>query len=167
MTRNIILKTVLPFPVAQVWTALTDASLLGQWFMQNDLLAVAGHEFTFRMAPQKGWDGITHCTIITVVPERQLIYTYSGEATGEKALACAGIHSDKADQLTKGIFARLDTVLEFTLEPTCGGTILRMKHSGYKGLKMVLISYIMQIGWKKKLKYKLPEVLTGMKAANT
>ena len=84
------------------------------------------------------------------------------EATGEKALACAGIHSDTADKLTKGIFTRLDTVLSFTLEPTCGGTIVHLKHSGYRGVKLVIISLIMQLGWKKQLRKRLPKVLERM-----
>lgn len=107
-----------------------------------------GHYFTFRMKPQKGWDGITHCEIIPIEPQKSIVYSYRGEATGEKALACAGIHSDTADKMTKGIFAELDTILSFTLEPTCGGTILKMEHSNYKGLKLVIISMIMQMGWK-------------------
>lgn len=111
------------------------------------------------MKAQKGWDGITHCEIIAVEPQKRIAYTYRGEATGEKALACAGIHSDTADKLTKGIFTRLDTVLNFTLEPTSGGTILHLEHSGYKGLKLALISFIMQMGWKKQLTRKLPKVL--------
>ena len=67
-----------------------------------------------------------------------------------------------ADKMTKGIFTKLDTVLSFTLEATCGGTLLHMKHAGYKGLKLVLISFIMQMGWKKQLKKKLPKVLERM-----
>lgn len=159
MTRTIQLKTVLPYSPALVWQALTDPVILGSWFMQNDLQPIPGQSFTFRMAPQKGWDGITHCEIIALEPEKYLAYTYRGEASGEKALACAGIHSDTADKMTKGIFAKLDTVLSFTLEPTCGGTILQLKHSGYKGFKLVLISLIMQMGWKKQLTKKLPKAL--------
>lgn len=117
--------------------------------MKNDIEPVLNHHFTFSMAPQKGWDGVTHCEVIAVEPLKRLVYTYRGEATGEKALACAGIHSDAGDKITKGIFTKLDTVLRFTLEPTCGGTILSLEHAGYKGLKLVIISYIMQMGWKK------------------
>jgi uncharacterized protein YndB with AHSA1/START domain len=164
MTRTIQLKTVLPYPPALVWRALTDPAILGSWFMQNDLQPIPGHYFTFRMAPQKGWDGITHCEIIAVEPEKYIAYTYRGEASGEKALACAGIHSDTADKMTKGIFAKLDTVLSFTLEPTCGGTILHMKHAGYKGFKLMLISLIMQMGWKKQLRKKLPKALEKLAA---
>ena len=89
--------------------------------------------------------------------------TYQGFASGEKTLACAGIHSEIADSAAKGIFAELDTVLEFTLEPTCGGTILNMEQSGYKGLKMVIVSLVMGMGWKKQLFKKLPVVLEKMK----
>lgn len=162
MTRTIKLKTVLPYPPEKVWQALIDAKLLGSWFMKNDIEPKLDHYFTFRMAPQKGWDGITHCHITAIEPQKHIAYTYRGEATGEKALACAGIHSDTADKMTKGIFAKLDTVLSFTLEPTCNGTILKMEQSGYKGLKLVIISLIMQMGWKKQLRKKLPKVLEQM-----
>lgn len=159
MTRTIKLKTVLPYPAEKIWQALTEPELLGSWFMENNIVAKQGHYFTFRMKPQKGWDGITHCEIIAVEPKKHIAYTYRGEATGEKALACAGIHSEAADKLTKGIFTKLDTVLSFTLEPTCGGTILLMEQSGYKGLKLSIISLIMQSGWKKQLRKKLPKIL--------
>ncbi|ADY51482.1 Activator of Hsp90 ATPase 1 family protein [Pseudopedobacter saltans DSM 12145] len=159
MTRTIKLKTFLPYTQDKVWNALTDSNMLGSWFMQNDIKPELGYHFTFRMKPQKGWDGITHCEIIALEPKKHLAYTYRGEATGEKALACAGIHSGTADNLTKGIFAQLNTILSFSLEPACGGTLLNMEHSGYKGLKLIIISFIMQMGWKKQLKKKLPMLL--------
>lgn len=141
---------------------MTDSKLLGTWFMENDIEPKLYHYFTFRMAPQKGWDGITYCQVIAIEPNRHIAYTYRGEATGEKSLACAGIHSETADKLTKGIFTLLDTVLSFTLEPTCGGTILSIEHSGYRGLKLIIISLVMQMGWKKQLKKRLPKVLEQM-----
>ena len=162
MNRTIHLKQVLPYPPEVVWRTLTDADLLGKWFMQNDIKPILGHEFTFRMAPQKGWDGITYCEVIAVEPEKHIAYTYRGKASGEKTLACAGIHSETADKAAKGIFAELDTILSFTLEPTCGGTILKLQHSGYKGLKMAIISLVMRMGWKKQLGKKLPALLQKM-----
>lgn len=160
MTRTIRIKTVLPYAVDKVWRALTEADLLGSWFMKNDMVAKPGYQFTFRMAPQKGWDGITHCEILSIDPQKYISYSYRGEATGEKALACAGIHSEAADNITKGIFTKLDTIVSFRLEPTCGGTILYLEQSGYSGIKLVLISLIMQMGWKKQLNKKLPKVLS-------
>ncbi|GAB1446296.1 MAG: SRPBCC domain-containing protein [Cyclobacteriaceae bacterium] len=162
MKRTIKLKAVLPYSSDKVWLALTDAKLLGEWFMKNNIEPTKGYYFTFNMKPQKGWDGITHCEIISVEPEKHISYTYRGEATGEKALACAGIHSDTANKMTKGIFTELDTVLSFTLESTCGGTILQMEHSGYSGLKLIIVSLIMQMGWKKQLHKRLPKVLEQM-----
>jgi uncharacterized protein YndB with AHSA1/START domain len=160
--RTIKLKTVLPYQQGRVWQALTDATLLGNWLMENDIKPVQGHYFTFRMRPQKGWDGITHCQIIAIEPQRFISYTYRGQASGEKALACAGIHSQAAGELTKGIFTNPDTVLSFTLEPTCAGTILYLEHSGYDGFKLILISLIRLMGWKKQLKKKLPKVWQQM-----
>jgi uncharacterized protein YndB with AHSA1/START domain len=162
MTRTIKLKTSLPYTPEKVWQALTDPELLGSWFMENNIEPTPGHYFTFSMKPQKGWDGITHCEVISVEPQKHIAYTYRGEATGEKALACAGIHSGTADKLTKGIFTKLDTVLSFTLVPAGSGTMLSMEHSGYKGLKLIIISLIMQMGWKKQLKKRLPKVLEQM-----
>lgn len=162
MTRTIKIKTILPYAVDKVWRALTDANLLGSWFMKNDIDAKPGQSFTFRMAPQKGWDGVTHCEILAIEEQKYISYKYRGEATGEKALACASIHSNAADQLTKGIFTQLDTIVIFKLEPTCGGTILYFEQSGYKGLKLCLVSLIMQMGWKKQLRKKLPKVLDNI-----
>ena len=159
MKRTIRIKTVLPYQIDKVWLALTDAKLLGKWFMENDIQPILNHEFTFRMAPQKGWDGITHCQITQIDPLKHIAYTYRGEASGEKALACTGIHSETADKVSKGIFTQLDTTLSFALTPTCGGTILLMEHSGYKGLKLVIVSLIMGMGWKKELRKKLPTLL--------
>ena len=164
MTRTIKLKTVLPYSQDKIWLALTDSKFLGSWFMENNIEPKQGHYFTFRMKPQKGWDGITHCEITEIEPQKYIAYTYRGEATGEKALACAGIHSDTAGKLTRGIFTKLDTVVSFTLEPTYGGTILLMEQSGYKGVKLIIISLIMQMGWKKQLRKKLPKVLERMTA---
>lgn len=159
MERTIRLKTHLPYKVEQVWAALTDANLLGKWFMENDIKPLLNYEFTFRMAPQKGWDGITYCKVTEVEPLKSITYTYQGKASGEKTLACAGIHSETADKAAKGIFAELDTVLRFTLTPICGGTTLTMEHSGYKGFKLIIVSFVMGMGWKKQLRKKLPVLL--------
>jgi len=162
MTKTIKVKTVLPYATEIVWQALTDSKWLGMWFMANNIEPKPGFEFQFKMAPQKGWDGITHCRIIEVDRLRSISYTYKGEATGEKALACAGIHSEQADKAGKGFFTKLDTIVKFTLMPTCGGTILYLEHSGYTGVLQVIVSYIMKMGWKKQLKKKLPSVLGEM-----
>ena len=130
--------------------------------MANDIAPRLHHVFTFHMAPQRGWNGITHCQVTSIEPGRHLAYTYRGEATGEKALACAGVHGAAAAKMTKGIFTKLDTEVSFTLEPTCGGTLLSLAHAGFRGVKLVVVSFIMQRGWKAKLREALPKVLANM-----
>ena len=146
-----------PLPPGLVWRALTDSRILGAWLMQNDIEPQLDHEFTFRMKPQRGWDGITHCQIIELEPQRRIAYTYRGKASGEKPLACAGIDSRVADAAAKGIFAELDTVLRFTLSPVSSQdapeqTRLMLEHSGFRGVKMSMVSLIMGSGWRKQLR---------------
>ena len=150
--RSIHIVRFLPHSPEHVWRCLTEAELLGKWFMANNIEAVLGTEFTFTMAPQKGWDGVTHCRITELDPPRKIAYTYRGEASGEKPLACAGIDAPAADKAGKHLFMTLDTVLSFTLTPNGKGTRLDMTHSGYKGLKLVIVSLIMGMGWKKQMK---------------
>lgn len=159
MKRTIRINTLLPYKPEYVWAALTDSNMLGRWFMKNDLIPEKGNEFTFRMAPQKGWDGVTYCKVIEVEPPRKITYTYKGSASGEKALVCAGINSQAGDKVVKGIFTDLDTILTFRLEPVSGGAGLSMEHSGFMGFKGIIVSYIMQMGWKKQLLRKLPALL--------
>ena len=152
MKRTIHKKYHLPFKPKNVWLALTDSQMLGKWFMENDFVPSLDYEFTFRMAPQKGWDGITHCKVIELKPMERIAYTYRGSASGEKTLSCAGIHSETADKAVKGIFTELDTILRFTLIPVCGGTTLELEHSGFDGFKLVMVSFVFSMGWKKQMK---------------
>ena len=59
-----------------------------------------------------------------------------------------------ADAAAKGIFAKLDTVLSFTLTPEQSSdgtesTRLVMEHTGFKGFKLVVVSFVMGSGWSK------------------
>ena len=163
MKRTIRINTRLSYPVVQVWRAITDSRMLGKWFMPNDFEAELDRPFTFRKPPQKGWDGITYCQVTELDPLHKVAYTYRGSASGEKTLACAGVQSELADSVAKGIFTELDTVLKFTLSPEGNGTLLTLEHSGYKGFKLVIVSLVMEMGWKKLLKKKLPLVLEEIK----
>lgn len=42
------MKRHLPYKREQVWLVLTNAKLLGKWFMENDFIPSTDHEFTFR-----------------------------------------------------------------------------------------------------------------------
>jgi len=123
-----------------------------------------GAVFTFRMKPQRGWDGLTHCEVVAADAPHLLSYRYRGHATGEKALRCAGIDAEAALQAGKGLLAQLDTLLTFSLasDPTCDGTPrtrLTLEQRGYRGIKMTIVSFVMEAGWRRLLDQRLPAIL--------
>lgn len=161
MQRNIRIERVFPYAPAQVWKAITEPRALGAWFMENDFESRLHHEFKFRMKPQRGWDGLTHCEVLELEPMHRVAFSYRGEATGEKTLACAGIRNDTAAKAAKGIFTQLDTVLSFTLAPErlCDGTEhsrLVLEHTGFRGFGLVVVSFVMDFGWRSVLKRLTP-----------
>jgi uncharacterized protein YndB with AHSA1/START domain len=132
-TQSIIVEYTLAHPPEKVWRALTDPELVERWLMPNDLRAVVGHRFTFRSRPIPGWDGICHCEVLEVEPNRRLAYTWRG---GSDELPDYG--------------ARLDTVVTWTLTPTPGGTLLRLVHSGFTA-KNAFAFETMGKGWRDKV----------------
>jgi uncharacterized protein YndB with AHSA1/START domain len=167
--RDVRVHRLLAHPAERVWSALTDPSILGAWLMPNDLEPRLGHHFTFRMKPQRGWDGVTHCEVIELEPLRRITFSYRGRATGEKALSCAGVTSSEALGAGKGIFAELDTVLRFAIEsePACDGaerTRLVLEHKGFSGLKLVVVSLVIGHGWKTRVLPRLEALLERERA---
>ena len=173
MQRTIRIEKLLPHPREHVWKALTDARLLGSWLMENDFEPTLHRPFTFRMKPQRGWDGLTHCEVIELEAPHRVAFTYRGEASGEKTLSCAtavGLASERMESTlrnpAKGIFTRLDTVLRLTLEAerSCDGaekTRLMLEHEGFRGFQLVLVSFVMGMGWKQRVLPRLEKVLNG------
>jgi uncharacterized protein YndB with AHSA1/START domain len=100
-------------PPASVWQYLTDPDLLSVWLMPNDFRAEVGHEFTFRThpLPQRSPDGIFHCRVLEILPEKSLVYSWQGGPQDGKVT--------------------LDTTVTWTLEETPAGTDLLLVHSGF------------------------------------
>ena len=110
--RSLVFERQLPHPPEKVWRALTENSLLEQWFMQNDFLPVVGHRFQFRAAPLPHWNGVTDSEVLEVAPNERLAYSWN--ASGEE---------------TPG---GLRTVVTWTLTPTSDGTQIRVEHTGFR-----------------------------------
>jgi len=140
--RDLRLERVYPHPPAKVWRAIADAEKLSSWLMKNDFQPALGHRFTFRAKPQPGWDGITHCEVIELDPPRRLAFTWRGGAGPDKPLT-------------------LDTVVRFTLTPEGDGTRLVLEHTGFRGVRGVLLSFLMGSGWGKMLRTRLPAVIAA------
>ncbi|MFO0684212.1 MAG: SRPBCC domain-containing protein [Sandaracinus sp.] len=161
MRRDVRLVTTVPVPRERVWEALATREALGRWLMPTDFEPIVGRAFTFRMRPQRGWDGITHCEVTELVPGTRLAFWYRGRARGDKAIACAGVESEPVRALGRGLFAELDTVLRLRLEDAPGGTRVILEHLGFEGCKLVLVSFVMEAGWRKILRTRFRDELAG------
>jgi uncharacterized protein YndB with AHSA1/START domain len=122
VNRDLSFEYVYPFAVEDVWWALTDAAALSDWLMPNDIRPVLGHRFHFRTEPAPGFDGIVSCEVLRVEVPRVLSYSWRGGG--------------------------IDTVVTVTLTPTANGTQLLLEHTGFEGLRAMLVSVILGRGWK-------------------
>ena len=139
MKRDIDIEIFYPYPPEKVWRALTDSEALAAWLMPNDFKPVVVHKFNFRTKPRAGFDGIVYCEVLELDEPKRLAYSWRG--------------------------GKLNTTVIFTLTPVSEGTQLRLEHSGFEGLQALMISFIMDKGWRKKiLPISLPKVLAQMDA---
>ncbi|HWB79810.1 MAG TPA: SRPBCC domain-containing protein [Nannocystaceae bacterium] len=141
MKRSIRLEAFYDSPIEEVWAAFTDREELAQWLMPNDFAPVVGHRFQFRSKPMPGWDGTIDCEVLVLEPPTRLSYTWTNAKN------------------------KLDTVVTWTLAPVNGGTQVVLEHTGFAGLKGLLLSEMMRRGWKSNMLVKrLPLVLAARRA---
>ncbi len=140
----IVQEVVYPHPVERVWQALTDSTLLASWLMPNDFEPRVGHRFTFRTRPQWGWKGVVECEVTELDPPRRLAYTWwGGQGTPH-------------------------TVVTFLLEPSDGGTRLRLEHAGFGsgGLRGQGLRLMLGRGWGSSILHRaLPATLDRLASA--
>jgi uncharacterized protein YndB with AHSA1/START domain len=105
-TLSVIVERELPYPVEKIWRALTQPHLIEEWLMKNDFKPVVGRQFSLRMDPQPGWNGVIDCQVLVVEPNKTLSYSWG----------------------TLG----LETAVTFTLTSTPMGTHLRVEQSGFR-----------------------------------
>ena len=103
--RSVEVDQYLPHPPAKVWRALTDPVRLAGWLMRNDFAPVVGHRFTFRTAPQPDFDGVVHCEVLDLEPERLMRWSWRG--------------------------GTLDSTVTWTLTAEGRGTRLFLRHEGF------------------------------------
>lgn len=134
MKRDLHFEMTYPHPPEQVWQALINTDAIGEWLMPNDFLPIVGHRFQFRTKPAPGFDGIVRCEVLEVSPPWRLVYTWIGGG--------------------------VDTKLIWTLKEVPEGTSLTLDHTGFKGLRGMLVSGILGKGWRSKiLTINLPALL--------
>jgi uncharacterized protein YndB with AHSA1/START domain len=86
-----------------------------------------GYKFTFISKPQGSWDGHMFCELLEVKKQELLTYSFSGS------------------------WMNKPTVVTWKLKEKDGGTNLILEHSGFEGLRGILLSFILKSGWKKSL----------------
>lgn len=114
-----------------VWAYLTESALLAQWLMANDFKLELGHQFQFKTKPKIpiGFDGTVYGEVLAFTPFEKLVYSWKGGMSRERP--------------------SLDSVVTWMLTPKDNGTMLRLEHRGFSGLKNYLPYLIMNKGWLK------------------
>lgn len=138
---SIVIDMFYPYPVSQVWAALTDPAALGTWLMPNDFEPRLGHRFTFQTvpSPDHSWNGVVQCEVVTLDEPHRVAYTWRGGG------------------------GLIDTLVTFTIEPAEGGTNLRLEHTGFAatGPGGLTIRDILASGWDSTLlRQRLPAYLS-------
>lgn len=89
--------------------------------------------------PKMKWDGKTYFEVLEIVPLQKLAYSLQGGPA-------------------EGVIT-LDTVVTWKLYPQNGGTELHLHHTGFKGPRNIFTSFIMEMGWKKKVIKRLEKAM--------
>ena len=140
-TKDIVIDDVFPHTAETIWRALTSAQLIARWLMQpTGFEAVEGNSFTFQTTPGGNWDGVIHCRVLEVVPNRRLVYAWKG-----------------GDERNTGYGAPLDTVVTWSIAPVEAGTRIRLVHAGFALPRNESAYTVMSGGWKKVVR-KLDEI---------
>jgi uncharacterized protein YndB with AHSA1/START domain len=137
MKRKIRIEIDYPHAPEKIWRALTDSKLLARWLMENDFEPQLGREFTFRMKPQPGFDGIVRCEVLELDAPHRLSWAWRGGPL-------------------------VDSRVGFTLSPTPTGTRVLLEHTGFEGMKAVLLSFLMGGGWGKMLRKRIPAIVAEL-----
>ncbi|MFT3794164.1 SRPBCC family protein [Flavobacterium sp.] len=140
MKRDLKLEWVHPYTAEHVWHCLTTPELIEKWLMPNNFELKLGHRFQFRSKPMPGWSGIVECEVLEIVPNRKLSYSWvSGDKPGSR---------------------QIDTVVTWTLQPEGNNTRLLLEHTGFKGFKAWMVSYMMGSGWKSQIAKNFADLLS-------
>lgn len=116
-----------------VWTYLTEPDLMALWLMKNNFQPIVGVDFQFRTGPipSLDFDGIFYCTVLAVVPFKQLSYSWKcGPGEGK---------------------ITLDSIVDWKLEAMDNGTMLHLKHSGFAKIGNLDFYNGLLHGWLEKL----------------
>ena len=134
--RSYRIQRVYQHPIGKVWRALTTPDLLERWLMPNDFQPVVGHNFTLRTDPGPGFDGVVHCQVLEMEPQRRMVWSWKG--------------------------GPIDTQISFELVELGAATELTVVHTGFRGFKASLVGRFLKLGSRKIYGQNLTQVLDGL-----
>jgi len=133
-TQDIVIDELFPHAPEVLWRTLTTGDIIGRWLMvPSGFDAVVGNRFTYQTTASGAWDGVIHCEVLEVVPNRRFTYAWT---SGH-------------DSIATGYGARLETVVTFTLTPEGNGTRLKLVHAGFVVPRNEAACQNMRKGWQK------------------
>lgn len=140
MTRTIKHQYFFPHPLEMVWEYLTKSELMELWLMKNDFKPIVGFDFQFRTnpIPSLNFDGIFHCRVLEIIPNKKLSYSWNG--------------GPGKDEIT------LESVVTWRLESKDNGTELFLEHSGFSREDNLNFYNGLMQGWLEKFP-KIAELL--------
>ncbi|OCJ17526.1 ATPase [Rhizobium sp. AC44/96] len=131
--QDIVVDEVFPHAPETIWRTLTSGDMIARFLMKpNGFEPVVGNRFTFQTTPAGEWDGVIHCEVVDVEPNRHFAYSWKGG------------HATNV-----GYGSLLDTVVSWSLSAVDGGTRLRLVHSGFVTPRNDTAFRNMSEGWKK------------------
>jgi uncharacterized protein YndB with AHSA1/START domain len=140
MKRNISLQWEVLYSPEKVWEVLTNFELVKKWIPKiSDFKAIEGFEYEQHQKARGDWDGIIYHKVLKIVPSKTLSYTFQ---SGPQ----------------KGIIT-MNTIVTFNLTPIENGTLVKLEHSGFEGLKNCFTSFILELGWKNQISKRINEIL--------
>jgi uncharacterized protein YndB with AHSA1/START domain len=136
--RTIRRSRVYPHPVERLWAALTTSEALAAWLMPNDFEPRVGHAFQLVTDPAPGFDGIVHCEVLELEAPRRMVWSWRG--------------------------GPVDTTVTFEVQPTPDGARLDFTQTGFEGPRGLMVSVILENGFAKMVRVRLPAVLDRLAA---
>jgi uncharacterized protein YndB with AHSA1/START domain len=133
-----------PYPVEQVWRALTEPALVSLWTTTGQggrpvgFSTVAGTRFQYVARPTMGWKGVVDCEVLETRAPTLFRYSWQGDENGEV------------------------TEVTYRLEPQEGGTRFTYDHTGFTGVGGYFMARLLRRVRHKMLTVGLPEALNRM-----
>ena len=111
-SQSVSRERTMAYPLAEVWRALVESSLISEWLYENDFRPIVGNRFQLRGKPRPHWNGVVDGEVLCVEPERKLSYTWTTAPNAERR--------------------RLETVVTWTITPAQGGTRVQVEQTGFR-----------------------------------